>query len=187
MQQFSEFDGCRFDDDEEDGRCMNQIVDFISGEYLNVLESGQYHIIYNHDARSPHSSTIYDQAEQHEDLDIVDEAEWASPGAEEVSDHTDSKIDVWRDIAQNSDMCGFDEITALSQLSINRQFRSAWSEQQSNTTADRILTQWKYQDRFEATFEPLTIRLRPDGRATVFINLSEGFLITLATSLPNSE
>ncbi|KIP08274.1 hypothetical protein PHLGIDRAFT_509076 [Phlebiopsis gigantea 11061_1 CR5-6] len=189
MPQFSEFDGRRFDDGEEDARYMNHMIDFISGEYLNFLENGQHHVIYHHDARSPGSSTIYDQVKHHEDLGLVDEIEWPSSKANEAHDLTDSKATVWNDIAQHSDMCGYDQITALSQLSINRQFRSAWSEQQSITsmTADKMLTRWGYQDRFAAIFEPLTIRLRPDGRAIVFINLVEGFLKPLENSLPNAD
>lgn len=189
MPQFSDFDGCRFDDDEEDARCMNQMIDFISGEYLNVLEIGQHHVIYYHDARLPNPTAISGDVEQDEVPYIANEVEWTSARTIDLDSHTESKEVVWRDVAQNSDMCGFDEISALSQFSINRQFRAAWSEQQSTIGmgADKMLVRWGYQDRFEATFEPLTIRLRNDGRATIFINLTEGFLKPLVNSLPNAE
>ena len=67
MQQFSTFAGC-VESDEEDSDCMQHITEFIAGEYLNILESAKYHVIYHYDARWPQLGRIFDNDSQYEDF-----------------------------------------------------------------------------------------------------------------------
>ena len=87
-------------------------------------------------------------------------------------------------------MCGFDQITAISQSAINSHFRSSRTRSEatsSATTVETLLGQWKLDECFEGTFKPVTVRLRSDGRAIVFIHLKEGFLHALRNWAPSSE
>ena len=54
MPQFSTFNGTSESD--EDANYMYQISSFVSSEYLRVLESAKYHIIYQYDARQTTTS-----------------------------------------------------------------------------------------------------------------------------------
>ncbi|EKM54028.1 uncharacterized protein PHACADRAFT_257609 [Phanerochaete carnosa HHB-10118-sp] len=182
MQQFSVFEGC-VESDEDDLHCMNHVISFITGEYLNVLENAQYHIIYHFDARWPKIGSIFDE-QQTDEVEI--DAEWSRNEVTEDG-RTASKTAIWRDITQKSDMYGFDQITALSQAAINMYYRSIWTQVQasaSTSVAETLVFQWKFEDYFEAEFKPPTVRLREDGRAIVFLHIKRGFLKPLRNWAP---
>lgn len=186
MRQFSTFEGC-VESNEDDSSCMEHVVDFITGEYLNILENAQYNLIYHHDIRWSKISGVFDDDHQIDDIEIID-AEWSRNEVTEDG-RAASKTVIWRDITQNSNMCGFDQITALSQAAVNTHYRSIWTEAKATTSsfvAETMLARWNYQQCFEGTFKPLTVRLRSDGRAMVFVNLQEGFLTPLRNWAPPS-
>ena len=191
MQQFSSFEGC-VEADEESLHCMNRVEEFISGEYLNILENAQYHVIYFHDVRMPKLGGMFEN-DHHEDYDsVTDEAEWARNDVfDELGGRISSRTAAWREITQHSEMYGFDQITAISQSAVNSHFRAA-----SRVTTQRdtraiasgtLLSSWRYEEFFQGTFKPLTVRLRSDGRAIVFIHLQEGFLHALKNWVPSLE
>lgn len=172
MRQFSEYPGY---DEQDVGHieCMDVLVDFLCGDYLTILENAQHHVIYHYDVRFPRLSSIFDGdspfdedetvAEWHHDSGVIDE------GAR-VGSHTVS----WKDITQHSDMCGFDEIIALSQAAINGHFRSCWT--QSTEDGHGLWHTWEHGDYFKGTFKPLVVRLLGDGSALLCISATEGSL-----------
>lgn len=187
MHQYSSFEGY-VDSDQDATECVNAVVEFISGEYLSILENAQYNIVYQYDVRWPTMHGLFDQAEHHDEVESVfDDAEWTGTGFEESGGRMSSRSMVWRDICQHSDMCGFDQITALSQTAVNGHFRSSWMEEKSSSATTGLLSQWEKPDCFKAVFKPLSIRLRSDGRAIIFVNLEEGYLKPLKNGAPSTE
>lgn len=120
MQQFSTFAG-RDKKLEDHEHCVDYVVDFITGEYLNVLENAGSHVIYHHDVRWPKLAAGFEE-NLAEEAELVD-AEWTRNEVTEDG-RSMSKVALWRELTQNSDMCGFDVVTALSQAAINSRVQS---------------------------------------------------------------
>lgn len=174
MRSFSSFGGLDLEDEEE-RNCLEYVINFVQQEYLNILESAEYHIIYKHDSR-------WGSGGGSDDLEVIvesNEAEWHRYSAEDGK--LISKTAAWRHIIQNSDVGIYDQVTALSEASINSHFRSS-------TTAGSKLFEWSFDSYFNATFEPPTVRLRGDsGAVIVFINLKSGTLRHLRNHQPYPE
>ena len=126
----------------------------------------------------------------------------AAQSLKEFEARAAAKTASWRGVAHHSDMYGFDQVIAVSQAAINQEFRSRWVESRSvststststsstllsrwteslsaSTTAaaivsNALLWRWTYKKCFEATFQPLSIRLRNDGKAVFFVHICEG-------------
>ena len=82
MRQFCEFPG--FDQtNEESIRFVTRLVDFFTSDYLDVLESAQYHVIYHYDERWPKLSGLIEEHEHHEHGEVEEESE--SESEEEYS------------------------------------------------------------------------------------------------------
>ncbi|EKM54030.1 uncharacterized protein PHACADRAFT_257614 [Phanerochaete carnosa HHB-10118-sp] len=162
-------------EDKEGRDCLEYVIDFVRHEYLNILESAEYHIIYKHDSR-------WGVGGGTDDLEVVvesNEAEWHRYSAEDSK--LISKTAAWRHIIQNSDVGIYDQVTALSEASINSHFRSS-------TTAGSKLFEWAYDSYFNVTFEPPTVRLRGDsGAVIVFFHLKSGTLRHLRNHQPYAE
>ena len=57
MRQLCQWSG--FDQTNEEAlRFVQKLVDFFTGEYLDVLENAQYHVVYHHDERWPKLSGV---------------------------------------------------------------------------------------------------------------------------------
>ena len=175
LRNFSSFGELETSEDQEVLACLDYVVDFVRGEYLNVLESAGYHIIYQHDSRWQQIGTL----EEIEMATEYDDAEWSRYEADESK--LVSKTAAWRHIIQNSDIGVYDQITALSEASINGHFRSS-------ATAGSTLSEWTFESYFNAKFEPPTIRLMADkGTAIIFIHLKSGTLRHLRNFQLHSE
>ncbi|EKM54032.1 uncharacterized protein PHACADRAFT_257621 [Phanerochaete carnosa HHB-10118-sp] len=160
LEAFSFFGDVDFDS--EDGTVLtwvDYIISFISDEYLNIIENAGYNIIYEHDLRW-RSITGYGEDG---DINIDESAVWYAgrDGAEGGGMHT--RTTAWRRIIQEGDMCGYDQITALSETAVNRYMAS-------------VMTSWQFEDKFKVTFKAPVVRLRNDGTAILVINLKDGFL-----------
>lgn len=174
LLQFSNFPGVH-EEDQIDLRCRHRAAEFISGEYLTTLESGGFHVIYYHDLRWPRPS---DDLEQLEDFASANEASWsATEVIEDVNGRT-TKSAIWRNIIQASDMCGFDQITALSETAINHSF-------QSISATETLLQHWNYGGYLNVDLKPPTARLRSDGRVLLSIHLKSGSVRSLRNWQPN--
>ncbi|TCD65183.1 hypothetical protein EIP91_003005 [Steccherinum ochraceum] len=189
---------CTFPDLDEDNadavRVWTRVVEFFTTEYFEILETCQYHVIYHHDHRWPKPAIIpyfghgdHDHDHEHHLID----ASWE----ETCGDHihgtaggkgtaTASSIE-WKTISEKVDLGGFDSVTAISQGGIIAQFLSLWTS--AHTSKDASLLKWSYDDFFQASFKPMTLRLLSNGRAIVWINLAEGFLRTLKNWMPWRE
>ena len=63
MRQFCEFSG--LDQTNEDAiRYLTRLVDFFTSDYLDVLESAQYHTIYHYDLRWPKLSGVVEETDE---------------------------------------------------------------------------------------------------------------------------
>ncbi|PIL22499.1 hypothetical protein GSI_15188 [Ganoderma sinense ZZ0214-1] len=161
----SEFPG--YDDtDEFAEESWRLLIGFFAEEYLQILESMRYHIVYSRDTRweviSNHPSSA------HEDLD----GSWWS------LELTDKSGDCSRQTIQHTKMFGFDQVVAISQGSLNAQFATLC------TAAQSILHRWHYKEFFSATFRPLSVRLLSNNRAIVWVHLHGGHLKTLKDLAP---
>lgn len=119
-----------------------------------------YHIVYRYDTRFPGSPGGLDKDE---DIEAI------NPQSEE-SDEFKSSVP-WSGLGTDTDLCGFDIVSAFSQSSINRYF--AW---QCSTAPDSILVRWQYDDYCGVTFKPPAVRLLGGSRAIIYVNLEKGFL-----------
>ncbi|EED84148.1 predicted protein [Postia placenta Mad-698-R] len=138
--------------------CM---LTFFTEAYLDILESIELHVIYRFDARWLSSAPADDGSE---DEDEPAHGEWEAvpkPGTARGG---------WASTVTQSEMYGFDQITAISQPSVNAHFRALWEVRHS------VLATWKFEHYFQAEFEPVTIRLLSHERAIVSIRIQHGFL-----------
>ena len=167
-------------------RFWTRLIEFFTTEYLDILESAQYHIIYHFDTRWPQTlgfitgTTIVDETEVHS-------GEWtgAIGGDGSVTQTTTTTIS-WTEITQKMEMQGFDQIIAITQSGLNTYFRTIFSAAQSSKT-DNLLATWSYDDYFSASFQPINIRLLSHNKAIIWIHLRDGFLKTLRNWLPWAE
>lgn len=83
-----------------------------------------------------------------------------------------------RETLQRAKMCGFDQVVAISQDSINTQFITLCSNLQS------MFHRWNYESFFGASFNPMSIRLLSGNRAIVWVNLQGGHMKTLRDWVP---
>ncbi|KAL4248925.1 hypothetical protein ABKN59_007566 [Abortiporus biennis] len=182
VRQFSKFP----DLDINNTECITywtSLIEFFNGDFIGILESAEYHIVYHEDKRWPkHDKPVIpggddDSPEQH----------WTGgdSGDELPVDVGTRKEVVWKEVTEKTDMCGFDQITAISQASLNEHFRSLW--QVARSGREKSLYSWKYEEFFEATFKPISLRLLSNGRAIVWVHLQGGFLKTLRNWVPWNE
>ena len=186
MQEFSTFAGC-VETDEEDSDCMQHITEFIAGEYLNILESAGYHVIYHHDVRWPQLGGIFGDTSK--GFDFLGESEQGvSWDVEQSGEARKSKSAAWAEVMEYSDMCGFDMATAVSQTAINAQLHALWDAARgASVGGDTVLAKWKYQDCFEGNFQAVTVRLLSHGSAIIWIHLADGSLKALKNWSPSPE
>ncbi|KAI0712230.1 hypothetical protein C8Q76DRAFT_845437 [Earliella scabrosa] len=161
----SEFPGLE-EEDEFAIECWKLFITFFSEEYLAILESTRYHIIYSRDTRWEAMSKLTHTAQ--EDAD----GSWWSLELADTSGVSS------RETIQRTKMFGFDQVVAISQGSINAQFSALFANIQS------IFYRWKYEDFFAASFKPMSIRLLSHNRAIVWVHLQGGHLKTLRDWVP---
>ena len=161
------------------------------------METCQYHVIYHHDHRWPKPAaipvgtgsggfTFGDSGGFTTDGWPIggDWDEYSIGGEEEAGGKVTGTLE-WTEISEKVEMYGFDQIMAISQEGIIADFLALWNT--ARTSKDASLVKWSYEEYFEATFKPMTLRLLSNGRAIVWVHLQEGFLKTLRNWLPWSE
>lgn len=173
---FSDFPGVH-EEDQIDLHCRRRTAEFISSEYLAILETGGFHEIYYHDLRWPKPGNDLDQSE---DFVSANESSWSATEVIEDASGKTTKSVIWRNIIQASDMCGFDQITALSETAINHTL-------QSISATKALLQRWEHEGYFSADLKPPTVRLRSDGRVLLSIHLKSGSVRSLRNWKPNPE
>ena len=87
MRQFCEFPG--FDQANEEAlRYLTRLVDFFTSDYLDVLESAQYHTIYHYDLRWPKLSGLVEDSEHREEVDEESSSDSEDEEEDEVTKTT---------------------------------------------------------------------------------------------------
>ncbi|KAH9910984.1 hypothetical protein B0H21DRAFT_714389 [Amylocystis lapponica] len=141
--------GCRFDDSDEFAVThWTTIVDFFQTEYLEILQSAEYHIVYTRDTR------------------------WGQP----KSIKTIGTWGLTPDVTTRTNMFGFDIITAISHSSLHAHFTNLWTRAQSAKASDytRPLKNWVLDQSFESTFKAPTVTLLSENKAIVWIHVDQG-------------
>ncbi|EMD31462.1 hypothetical protein CERSUDRAFT_69274 [Gelatoporia subvermispora B] len=163
-----------------------QLVEFFRGEYLEILERLEYHIIYKE------TENVFNFGGE-SDNEIDGGAYYTS-----VSDEGGTggaiigrKVVTWTEIIAKASMHGFDQIIALSQASIDAHFAGLWASyaEKSGHYAS-ILAKWQHDEYFSVSLKPITVRLLSHNRALVSIFLSSGYLHPLkghGVALPVDE
>lgn len=149
------------------------LLEFFTSGYLDIMESVDFHVIYHNDTRW---ATVKDDTEFLPSWT----ADHETTGAGTVSAGGSAFVR-WTETVTTYSMHGFDQITAISQSSINALFASL-HEQGLTTKAGEyaaVLSQWAHEEYFSASFKPITVRLLSNGRAIVWIHLEKGHLKTL--------
>ncbi|KAI0826877.1 hypothetical protein BC628DRAFT_226366 [Trametes gibbosa] len=140
------------------------IVSFFSEEYLQILYNAHYHIIYSHDTRwEKFRKMSFDSQE-------------ASDGSWWSLELGDSSGISSRETIQRTKMFGFDQVTAISQGSLNSQFSS---------TSHTAFHTWTYDSYFSATYKPFSLQLLSNNRALVWVHLANGNLKPLKEWVPD--
>ncbi|KAL7279892.1 hypothetical protein ACG7TL_006301 [Trametes sanguinea] len=144
------------------------IIEFFSEEYLHILRIARYHIIYSRHTRLETIGKVT--------VDATEEAEGSWPRIEEPAALPGRMSS--RDTIQHAKMCGFDQVIAISQGSLNVQF---------TMISHALFRSWSYGEAFSATFKPLSMQLLSNNRAIVWVHLIGGKLKTLLDGKPNDE
>ncbi|THG96118.1 hypothetical protein EW026_g5654 [Hermanssonia centrifuga] len=175
-----------YDDQDNDAlECWQRLIDFFTVDYLDIIQSAQYHNIYHYDIRWPKPTTTsiewtdYVEEESHEESVWIPEDGDIGPGPW-------TKPAAWQDITDKTDMQGFDQVIAISQGAINAHFQKIFSVAQVNRT-DQTIARWSYEDYFRASFEPLTVRLLSNNKVLIWVRIKEGHVKTLRKWSPWAE
>lgn len=75
-----------------------------------------------------------------------------------------------RETIQRTKMFGFDQVTAVSQGSLNAQF---------SATSYGAFHSWAFESYFSASYKPFSLHLLSNNRALVWVHLANGNLKTL--------
>ncbi len=176
--------------DETDGIAVHfwtRLIEFFTTEYLDILESAQYHIIYHFDIRWPQTVGLITGTTIVEEGYDEQAGEWTGAiGGDGSIGQTTTTTTSWTEITQTMDMQGFDQIIAITQSGLNAYFRNIFSAAQSSKT-DNTLATWSYDEFFSASFQPINVRLLSHNKAIVWIHLRDGYLKTLRNWLPWAE
>lgn len=183
MPQFSQFESS-LESDEEATRFRDRIIDFVSGEYLYILESSGNLIVYHRDLRLPSPNDPIQRLAPDPSSSIpAPNNDRVGPAVTTAKQGgTLSNAITWQELSQTIDMRGFDHVTALSQTAVNDRFRSRWLRSQSGASDDKSLAKWQFKGVFHAAFGPLMIQLLSRKRAILFVAVVEGSLQLVRSS-----
>ncbi|EMD39997.1 hypothetical protein CERSUDRAFT_112242 [Gelatoporia subvermispora B] len=150
-----------------------QFVDFFKVEYLEILESLEYHIVYkeieNVFSFSGEGDSEIDGGAYYHSVSDGDAA--GGVGGAIVS----RKVVTWKEIIAKTSMHGFDQVIALSQASIDAHFAGLWASYAGKSGHyAALLAKWQYGEYFSASLKPITVRLLSNNRALISITLESG-------------
>ena len=189
-EQYCNFNGIDEFAEEELLLFRSYIIDFFSQDYLEILESSEFHIIYHFDQRwtfSHHGGFIGEGEEEEDEVSWgKDEDLGHAHGGAVGHAHSYSRITTWKEVITSTNMYGFDQIVAISQASLNNYFNTLFTVAQTVKASDyhAALAKWDYEQYFSAAFKPITLRLLSNGKAIIWFHLESGHLKTLRNWLP---
>ena len=171
MYQFSAFS------DDAGEEYKDPIIDFVSNEYMNILETAQFNTVYDSEQQMDIVGSKGDS-----ELGSLEVAQWWSM---DETKNTGSWDSTWRSITQNNKLNGFHQITALSETSVNAHFQGLWNSGKATPNSDdRIVYSWELPDgNFSATFTQPVVRLRKDKYCVLYLQLQEGY-VTIERRFP---
>ncbi|PCH33793.1 hypothetical protein WOLCODRAFT_112517, partial [Wolfiporia cocos MD-104 SS10] len=153
---------------------FDNLLEFLGGQYLHILEgTGQL--------------TIYDS--RRSSFRFASDEDSLSWDTDVTGDSVHGRMASWRQIINKSEMYGFDQVIAISQASINTDLKSLWDSAIVSGAEGHasLLAKWSFGDYCSVEFAPMRIRLLSDERAVVLIRLKKGFLKTMRNRQPWDE
>ncbi|KAJ3540782.1 hypothetical protein NM688_g6177 [Phlebia brevispora] len=151
--RFSSLHSKRPQTDSLSAHYFSLLVKFLQGNYFDILIRYSLHILYVSDYHTESSQAI-----------VPTYKPGVAPSDEETT--------LWTKQIQSLNFYGYDEITALSEESLNLVLQSSWIEECRRST-DNLLAYWGI-DCFKASFLAPTIRLLSDGKAIIWITAKNG-------------
>ncbi|OBZ69011.1 hypothetical protein A0H81_11374 [Grifola frondosa] len=143
----------------------DDLVAFFSHEYFDHLENANYLVIYSANTNWTLPSVSI----------TVDEDDFSSWDVE----YRDNNGMTSKETILHAKMYDFHQVIAISQLSINSHFLNLHSLHSMQRSASSLLSQWTYEQFFEADFKPLTVHLLSDRKAIILVHVKKGHLKTL--------
>ncbi len=142
------------------------MVSFFSERYFAILTQYSMHITYSIDVGFGSISV----RERPSSTSSESSVSWSDAGeVKEFRTHTN--VALWTERTEKLHLGGFDQITSISEKSINTFFTLL--RRNATDGIEASLARWSL-DRFNATFSSLKIRLLSNGKAILWINISEG-------------
>ncbi|CAL1696314.1 unnamed protein product [Somion occarium] len=148
---------------------FEDIVKFLTVDYLDILVQYSVHIVQiglevflpgGPEPSSDSGNTTWSETDNEDD----------QPG------RPHGEVVVWTQRIESMHLFGFDQILALSQVSINSLFFSLHKKAQRWTEGfDECLAHWSL-DSFSADFDAISVRLLSNGKAVIFISINAGEL-----------
>ena len=124
--------------DSEDAEELQQaIVTFVTGDYMNILESAHYHTVYNSEVKRYNLSPGDDEASNTADIKY-----WKP--LDDASVRSSSWTTSWRMVAEQCKLHGWDQVTAISQTAINDHFLTLWNNAERHGGHDQLLRNWSF-------------------------------------------
>ncbi|KAI0641469.1 hypothetical protein C8Q79DRAFT_1014399 [Trametes meyenii] len=137
---------------------QQRVVDILDGHYIEILQRFGFGTLYSHDTRWERSGGGPEPE--------VPEYPAGIWGNAEVDDASKEGI-------QRAGLGAFDQVTAISQESINSYLATLYEK------ASSIFKTWAYGNSFNATFKRPQLRILSDKRAILWIHIKEGSFVTL--------
>ncbi|CCM05147.1 uncharacterized protein FIBRA_07356 [Fibroporia radiculosa] len=141
----------------------DSLLEAFLDEYISVMQTMGRLVIY--DSRWS-TTTVYHILNG----DSVNEEDFSSWELEQsTTGPSSNRFISWKSMITRTEMHGFDQVTAVSQSSINSYFRSLWHVAKTSKKGG-MLYAWS-SGPFSATFKPWTVRILSNRRAIIWINL----------------
>ncbi|EMD37679.1 hypothetical protein CERSUDRAFT_105605 [Gelatoporia subvermispora B] len=159
--------------DAEAQELAEHFVEFFRLEYLEILESLEYHIVWKE------TENVFSFGSE-SDGELDGGSFYHNVGEEEVEGGATGvvvsrKVVTWKEIIANTVMHGFDHVIALSQASIDAHFAALWSAYAAKSGHyASILGKWQFGEYFSANLRPIMVRLLSNNRALVSFSLESG-------------
>ncbi|CCL98532.1 uncharacterized protein FIBRA_00531 [Fibroporia radiculosa] len=172
------FPGVDVSDETATADCV-RLLDFFTGSYPLILESVDLHIIYNYDSRWQNWKLPFWNELSEENDDDEESETWTM-----TSEKANTRSSAWLERVTRCNMFGFDQISAISQSSINNVLAKHWFK---GSLSRPSFAQWDLDEFFSSAFAPLTVRLLSNDRAIFWVHMESGRLKALKKWQPWPE
>ncbi|KAJ7651380.1 hypothetical protein FB45DRAFT_820896 [Roridomyces roridus] len=159
---------------------FGRIVKFLTNEYVDVLTTYSLHIVYHLDTTFRAIRGSGDGGDHGHSGSGGDMTTWTDTDGDDDSHEyrhrrQASALLIWNERVEKLTVNGYDQVLAVSELSIKELFRSYYIQATRGKALYECFSHWK-SDLFSAEFDKLDIALLSDNRAIVWVGIQEGEL-----------